>query len=347
MKEGPLLTIFVLTHNSELFLKRCLESVLSQDCPNFKVVVSDNASTDRTEEIVKSFQDPKLFFRKNTLGIDMGCGGNYNGCLKSGLAEGEFIAFYHDDDVYEKDIARKEIEFLISHPEAGAVFTLGTIINENDKIIGKFRLPKELKGKDIYNFIDIFKVLLKNEECPIVFPTLMARREIFKKIGLLKKDFGSAGDVEWWLRILKNYPIGILEENLIKYRRSNTQDSQIYQHLRTEKTGLFLVIDHYLVKLKGQIENKLLRQYEYHKNYDDVIRARNLLIKNDIRGAKKILNKSFSFNVFRALFEGFGARKLKNMAFRIIFFVGVNIGLGKCLGWLLQKWLLHKQKQLK
>jgi len=347
MKENPLLTIFVLTHNSERFLRETLKSVLDQDYPDFKVIVSDNASTDRTEEIVKSFRDPKLSFRKNTTSTDankdvMKCGDNYNGCIKSGLAKGEFIAFYHHDDIYEKDIARKEVEFLLAHPEAGAVFTLGTLIDENDKMIGKFQLPKELRKKELYNFMDIFKVFLKSEECPIVCPTFMARKKIFKKIGLFRKDFGSAADVEWWLRILKNYPIGILEENLIKYRRSNTQGSQTYQYLRIKRAHFFLVMDYYLTSLKGQIENKLLRQYEYNKNYDDVIRARNLLMKNKIKEAKNLLNKSFSLNIWRAFFEDMSAKKIKGMVFRIILLVGANIGLGKYLGWLLYKRILSK-----
>jgi len=348
MKKSPPLTICIPTYNSSRFLKENLESIVNQDYTNFEIVISDNASTDDTEEIVKSFNNKKIKFFRNPVTIGLTCR-NYN--ERIGEIKTEFIAFYHSDDIYEKEIARKEVEFLLSHPEASAVFTLGILINEKDKRIGEFQLPEELRGKELYNFMDIFRALLKTAECPIICPTFMARKKIFEEVGLFdEKRFKRAADVEMWLRISKKYQIGILKEDLIRYRRSSTQGSQEYQKLRAEsaeKADFFFVMDYYLTNLKGQIENKLLRQYEYNKNYDEIIRVKYLLIKNNIREAKKILNKSFSFNLFRAFFEDFGVKKLKTMVFRIILFIGVNLGFGRYLGWLLHKRLLYKQEQLK
>lgn len=342
MKKNPLLTICVPTYNSARFLEKSLKSILNQDYPNFEVIVSDNASTDNTEEIVKSFSDKRTKFRKNPVTIGLTCA-NCNECMKE--VKSEFMAFYHSDDIYEKDITTKEMDFLVSYPEAGAVFTLGVLIDENDKTISEFQLPRELRKKELYNFADIFKTLLKSGKCPIICPTFMTKKSVFNKVGLFKeKDFGRAADVEMWLRILKEYPIGILDENLIKYRVGKNKDAVKYDYLRTKKADFFSVMDHYIKNFIGQIESRLLRQYEYHKNYDDVIRARNLLMKNEISEARKLLNKSFPLSIFRAFFEDLGVNKIKSMVFRILLFVGVNIGLGKYLGCLLRKRLLSKQK---
>jgi glycosyltransferase involved in cell wall biosynthesis len=343
MNENLLLTIFVPTHNSERFLKKTLESILNQNYPNFKVVVSDNASTDRTVEIVKSFQDPKLFFRENILSIKsdkdyIGCYDNYNGCLRSGLAEGEFVAFYHSDDIYEKDMVRKEVEFLMANPEAGAVFTLGTLIDENDKMIGKFKLPNELKRKNIYNFMEIFKALLKNGNIFLQTPTFMARKNIFEKIGLFnEEDFGTSADLEMWLRILEKHPIGILNEKLIRWRVR--WGGKRYQYLCTERADFFKVMDYFLESksFAPRLEKKFLRQYEYQKSFNDTLRAMNFLIKNEVGKAKALINKKPSFDLLRAFFEGLNIRKIKGAILRIVLIIGINLKLGKYLSKILYR----------
>ena len=61
------------------------------------------------------------------------------------IAKGEFVAFYHSDDMYESDIVEKEVEFLQNHADVAAVFTLDRLINENDKVIAKTNILKELR----------------------------------------------------------------------------------------------------------------------------------------------------------------------------------------------------------
>src|SRR3989339_1986561 len=156
MKQFPPVKICMPTHNSSKTLRETMESVLGQSYPDFKVIVTDNASSDNTEKIIKSFGDKRLFFRNNILSQDygrdtVGALESCNNCFLSDLADGEFVAFYHSDDIYEKDIIKREAEFLIKNPEAGAVFTLGIRIDKNGKIINKIKLPRELRGKNIYN----------------------------------------------------------------------------------------------------------------------------------------------------------------------------------------------------
>src|SRR3989344_1593727 len=126
MTEHPLLTICITTYNSEKTIKKTLESVIGQTYPNFEILVSDNGSSDNTLEMVRSFNNPRIFIRHNIKKITsdrpyIGSYDNYNGCIESGLIRGELVAFYHSDDIYEKDIVKKEVEFLMRNPEAGAV----------------------------------------------------------------------------------------------------------------------------------------------------------------------------------------------------------------------------------
>src|SRR5450759_2852582 len=84
----PLLTIAIPTFNRAGMLKDCILSALSQTYKNFEVIVSDNASTDETQEVLKSFCDRRLrVVRQKT---NIGLLPNWNACLAE--ASGEYIA---------------------------------------------------------------------------------------------------------------------------------------------------------------------------------------------------------------------------------------------------------------
>jgi glycosyltransferase involved in cell wall biosynthesis len=173
MKDYPLVTIFLLTNNGEKTVEKSLYSLINQTYPNLEIIVSDNYSSDKTPEIIKSLQDKNkdkdknIIYKRNdppAIKDDnyIGCYANYNSCINSNLIRAEFVSFCHDDDIYEKNFIEKEIDFLISHPDAGGVFTMANIIDENDKLIGQRKLPKKFRGRNLYVFSDIFNEFLNN-----------------------------------------------------------------------------------------------------------------------------------------------------------------------------------------
>src|SRR5438128_1806612 len=106
MTNTPLLSICIPTFNRADCLKQCLESIVSQFAdPAIKdkveVVVSDNASTDNTEAVVKQFLDrfSNIHYRKNpeNLGFDR------NALALVEKARGEFVWFLGDDDALFPD----------------------------------------------------------------------------------------------------------------------------------------------------------------------------------------------------------------------------------------------------
>ncbi|MGH9786153.1 MAG: glycosyltransferase family 2 protein, partial [Terriglobia bacterium] len=54
-----LVSVTIVTHNSEPFITRCLDSVLAQDWPSLEIIVVDNASQDRTRALLAPFHDPQ------------------------------------------------------------------------------------------------------------------------------------------------------------------------------------------------------------------------------------------------------------------------------------------------
>jgi len=326
----PLLTIFLLAHNDEGSIRKTLSSLSNQTYPNFKIVVSDNYSTDRTEEIVKSFQDPRISYKRNEKPSEadkdyIGCYYNYNSCLNS--IESDFVSFCHGDDIYKKDMMKEQMEFLINNPDVGAVFVAGDEIDQNDNIVNKLKVKKAT-----YNFPKLFKAILRKGNTFLWAPTFMARTDVFKS-GIVFDEikFRTSADLDMWFKIAKTYKVSILDKNLFQRRLGG--GGKDYQHLCVERAAFFKVVDYYLESNKA--DKKSLRQYEYKKRFDDTLVAMNLLIKG--KNPREILRRRLTFPLFIAFFENIDSKKIKAGLVRTALNIGITFGLSKLLGKLLYK----------
>lgn len=96
----PLVTIGIPTYNrADNYLPNAITSALTQTYHNIEVIVSDNCSTDNTEELVRSISDSRLrYIRPET---NIGSNGNFNFCLRA--AKGEYFLLLCDDDLIDHD----------------------------------------------------------------------------------------------------------------------------------------------------------------------------------------------------------------------------------------------------
>jgi glycosyltransferase involved in cell wall biosynthesis len=123
----PRLTIGLPVYNGEAYLAQTLESLLAQDFDDFELVVSDNASTDRTVAIVESFaeQDPRVRLVRNDR--NMGAAYNYNRLVTDSRAELFKWAGY--DDLLETGYVKSCVAALDANPDAVLAFTQASIID--------------------------------------------------------------------------------------------------------------------------------------------------------------------------------------------------------------------------
>jgi glycosyltransferase involved in cell wall biosynthesis len=115
----PLVSIGIPTYNSNGKLLKALLSVWQQDYPNIEIIVSDNCSTDNTEQICAGLQDnfvPLKYFRQPK---NIGVVPNFDFVLRN--AGGEFFMWLSDDDTLEPGILVKYVDFLTDHPEYSLV----------------------------------------------------------------------------------------------------------------------------------------------------------------------------------------------------------------------------------
>src|SRR5437763_1806877 len=115
----PRVTIFIQIYNTERFVKRAIESALAlKGNYEIEVIVIDDASKDRSWEIVSSIQDPRL----KVIHHDKNTGACATANEGYQLARGEFVARLDSDDVYRPDFLAKLVPLLETNPKGGLAY---------------------------------------------------------------------------------------------------------------------------------------------------------------------------------------------------------------------------------
>lgn len=147
MNGQPLVSIGVPVYNAENFLGQALDSLIHQTWPNLEIIISDNASTDRTEEICRKYAsgDRRVQYHRNA--VNVGAGRNYNIVFE--LARGEYFKWAAHDDVCAPGFIEQCVRTLEEQPDVVLAFPQMIDIDENgDPIAGKpiSDFPRSLRG---------------------------------------------------------------------------------------------------------------------------------------------------------------------------------------------------------
>lgn len=200
MSENPYVSILVTTFNHENYIGKCLDSILKQE-RNFKIeiLVLDDASTDRTQEVILDYVEkfPKVI--KPFLQVN-----NLYSCLQKGLpillenARGKYIAICDGDDFWiDPSKLVKQTQFLEQNPSFFLTFHDTVNVDDNGLIIskpfaphnGKFEFSKEEFKVRKSNWLYLGTLIFRN--IPIKFPpeyNLIPNGDNF--IPMLLSDFG-------------------------------------------------------------------------------------------------------------------------------------------------------------
>src|SRR5438552_4723426 len=106
-KPKPRVSIGLPVYNAENYLVEALDSILAQTFTDFELIISDNASTDRTREICKYYEssDARVHYYCNETNI----GGARNANLTFKLARGQYFRWAADDDVCAPTLLEKSV----------------------------------------------------------------------------------------------------------------------------------------------------------------------------------------------------------------------------------------------
>ncbi|OQX73022.1 MAG: hypothetical protein B6D61_13025 [Bacteroidetes bacterium 4484_249] len=146
----PLVSVCMITYNHEPFIARTIESVLSQktDFP-FEVVIGEDFSTDGTRKICKKYQEryPQII---KLLNSDKNLGVNQNLIRTLKSCKGKYIATLEGDDYWTDPLKlQKQVDLLETHSKYNLCFTNCSVVDENNVLVKKSRVPSEIKKKKL------------------------------------------------------------------------------------------------------------------------------------------------------------------------------------------------------
>jgi hypothetical protein len=296
--ELPLVSVVIPAFNAERFLRLSLDSIVGQTYPNREILLMDDASTDSTGEIAQSYGDAIIYYRQPR---NRGQFPNVDDGIAR--ASGKYIAVYHADDIYHPEILSREVAFLETYPQAGAVFALDIFIDAAGRERGRLKLPRGIRGSGLLNYETVLNTLLCFKNCIFPAPSSMVRADVYRAVGRYRgSEFPVAADFEMFFRIARQYPVGILPEYLFRYRWGHGNADQMERLLRTSTEPFFAIMDQHLSTGGRELaRSESLKAYNAHRAEDALMRAVSAYI---LRDRANMLNALADASYLRVLASG-------------------------------------------
>jgi len=146
--NSPLVTIGIPTYNrASGYFKETLECALAQTYPNMEVVISDNCSTDNTDELVRGYTDLRIKYIKQPK--PLAPTDNFNYILNN--ANGDYFLLLHDDDLIDRDFVEICMRFADNRTDYGIIRTGSRIIDDNGNTVSELEnLTSDLSLDDFF-----------------------------------------------------------------------------------------------------------------------------------------------------------------------------------------------------
>lgn len=210
MKNNILVSVVVPMYNAQKYVKETIDSVLEQTYNNFEIIIVDNCSTDKSREIVNSYNNDRI----KLIELKVNSGGPAqprNVGIEN--AKGEYIAFLDSDDVWLVEKLEKQINFMNKH-KVNFVSCDCSLIDESSRGVSlskRSQIFNEITSKK--NISDVIKNSF------ILTSSVLIKKDLLFKFNEEEK-YMSVEDYDMWLKVLveQQSKFKYLNQKLIKYR---------------------------------------------------------------------------------------------------------------------------------
>lgn len=178
---APLISCIIPVFNGERYLQETLDSVFAQTHQTLEVIVADDGSTDRSAELARSYRPPVL----HPVIVVQQPNAGHAAARNLGLASatGEYVAFVDADDLWHPEKLSRQMERFAARPELGVVFT------HLENFWSPDSDPASRPNDDAFRPLPGYTSV-----------TMLARRELFARVGLLDVTLQHGNDRDWFCR---------------------------------------------------------------------------------------------------------------------------------------------------
>lgn len=248
--HNPLVSIIMNCRNAEEYLREALDSIYAQSYTNWEIIFWDNASTDGSAAVAKSY-DSKLRYFKSDQGLTLGMARN----LAMAEAKGRYLAFLDCDDKWLAQKLGKQVSVLESRNDIDFVYGnyFRVIMPKTDRLILglRGRQPEgDVFGRFLYNY-------------PVNLQTVMLRMDVINRLeSKFDDNFEVSEEFDFFMRILFKTKALYIDEPLAIYRLHQNMSSQKLLHKYPVEMGYIL---DKLKKMDDSVKQKYAPQIKYYE----------------------------------------------------------------------------------
>lgn len=209
----PKISILMASHNGEKFIRQSLDSIINQTFSDFELIVINDASSDKTAEILKEYAEKDsricLYSNEKNEGLTV----SLNIAFKHISDDSQLICRMDDDDICMPNRLELQTKYFLMHKETDVVGSNAFVIDDENRIIGERKVPAEN---------DKIKAALPRYN-PMIHSSVMVKRDVLEKAGGYNGKFRTSQDYELWFRLAADgAKFANIPENLLKYRETRS-----------------------------------------------------------------------------------------------------------------------------
>ena len=208
--NSPIISVIMPMYNAEKYIAQAINSILGQSFREIELIIIDDKSTDQSRSIVESFlsKDSRIIL---LTGSAQGAAAAANKGMK--IARGKYISFCDADDLFSDNSIESQVNYIESHPEAGATCAKFAMM---DSLGGNIvEMVNENEPSDITE--ELLSGVTRTHAC-----TFMVRKEIIEMLGGYREFFVSGYDIDFQLRLAEACKVVYLPIVTYLYRLHDT-----------------------------------------------------------------------------------------------------------------------------
>jgi len=216
LERPPLVSVVIPAFDAEAFVGAAVESALAQTHPRVEVIVVDDGSTDATLEALEPYRGRITVVEQPNAGPAR--------ARNRGIEEanGALVAFLDADDLWLPTKLEKQVARFAAEPELGLVTTGAESFGRAHAV------DLEKKRERLFGLDDVARAVLLRSG--VATPTVMVPRRVLEETGGFDEELRIGEDDHLWIRIAARYRIAMVDEVLVRVRKTGgslTSDAEL------------------------------------------------------------------------------------------------------------------------
>jgi len=229
----PLVSVCIPLYGKEPFIGQTMQSVLDQTLTDFELVVLDNASPDRSAEIARSFDDPRVRVEQNATTVP--AADNHNRVVS--LSRAPLVKVLSADDLLHPTCLERQVEVMQADTSLAMVTCRHDLVDQSGRVLARDRT---LRTADLIGRQDraaVVRRLVRHGGNPLgSINNVTFRRTAFDAAGGFSADADFFFlDVDLWVRLLEHGDYHGIPETLASFRINSGSHSR---HLGGQAIGI-------------------------------------------------------------------------------------------------------------